>query len=1007
MRHGSAAVVWIWLLITIAVGRAARPTSGTPHHPAAAAAAAAAPNRRWTTTRQTGSKRGRRIVKTKNKNKTPVAKTETTSNRMAAERKGPKGPLSDATTRKHTKTVKRRKKKRRRLDQTMYEESHSTTSSTSRMETPNHAAPSRRKKKTKKRKRTVVRRPKPTAIEEEEVTFVSSDANTPARLSSRRKKRETNRRTSSSSSSSSSGGGDNHPSSLSSSCVLAPVSTDVTTAASTETAPTEIGVQNEKNTTTGLADHGENVGEAHTADDGMEPAEPINEEKEEGVTTETVVETRNGELVADTTVSSPHERIDFLTATATTRTEQEGSSSFLGDGKNCSGTTESTTTTGSDSIRSKEDGNTTKTTTIVNETATSNGPDIDCTTSTVGVDTAAIEDAENGLNHHTKLTIDTESSKEGSNRDWEEEEEAVVTNDDIDHSTEKGVQSDAPSTENESPGVELVEEIAPANDSRKGGNESSIETADESQVAGVASNNTNAAVDDEDSSDSESDDERLVSASPTSTAKNDEKEEKDAVNSSPVTESNSDSESVTKFAVSAKDIVVEETSDESDDEGDDSETKSVDSIQDDKPATVEVASRISTSEKMEMQDEKGGAFGVESEVVSGTLASGTSIDYKDGATAAARGGLVNVTRQDVAKAKDDDADLSVSVVTWNLAEESPSEEDASFIKRFRKLGDDRGRGSDIVLIAGQECENIKPRRTEGRRSREYRRLMIKMLGKKYIPIALHMLGGIQFGLFCKRSLLSDIEHISVADVTCGIGNIFHNKGAIAAFLTMKAKQPSNGRFSKSLRMLFVTSHMAAHVKNTEARNSDFWRIASELEAAAPPQFLPRKARKEGEKCSGSYLMESMDRVFFCGDLNYRLDLPREVTEHSIAEMARNSDSADALRSYLLRHDQLRAVMAEELAFPGLAEGRIIFPPTFKFDKDSDDYDTSHKQRIPAWTDRILFKPAGTRILEYDSVQTARHSDHRPVYATFRVSRLGRALTNKRKAKGKRNRKVQL
>jgi len=50
---------------------------------------------------------------------------------------------------------------------------------------------------------------------------------------------------------------------------------------------------------------------------------------------------------------------------------------------------------------------------------------------------------------------------------------------------------------------------------------------------------------------------------------------------------------------------------------------------------------------------------------------------------------------------DDDDDITVSVVTWNLAEESPSEQEATFIRRFRRSGDDRRKGSDIVLISGQ------------------------------------------------------------------------------------------------------------------------------------------------------------------------------------------------------------------------------------------------------------------------------------------------------------------
>jgi hypothetical protein len=359
-------------------------------------------------------------------------------------------------------------------------------------------------------------------------------------------------------------------------------------------------------------------------------------------------------------------------------------------------------------------------------------------------------------------------------------------------------------------------------------------------------------------------------------------------------------------------------------------------------------------------------------------------------------------------------DIQVSVVTWNLAEDSPEEEDARFIREFRKRGVD-GKGSDFVLISGQECENIKPRRTEGRRSREFRRLMVKMLGKRFVPIAIHQLGGIQFGLFCRRSILSEVESVSVADVTCGIGNVFHNKGGIAAFVQMKARNKADSilNHAKSVKMLFVTAHLAAHVKNAEARDADFWRIMTELEAQAPLSFVKQTA--DSEHSSGTELLGSADRLFFCGDLNYRLDLPREIMEHSIQQINelvnlgddQSTQKAKALRAALLRHDQLRSTMAARRAFVDLAEGEITFSPTFKFDKNSDDFDTSHKQRIPAWTDRILFKPIGTRVLEYKSVLDARQSDHRPVHATFRVNLEGREVPKSAKKRAKSKRKKPL
>ena len=302
-----------------------------------------------------------------------------------------------------------------------------------------------------------------------------------------------------------------------------------------------------------------------------------------------------------------------------------------------------------------------------------------------------------------------------------------------------------------------------------------------------------------------------------------------------------------------------------------------------------------------------------------------------------------------------------------------------------------------------------------------------MLGRKYVPLAIHSLGGVQFCLFCKRSILSEIESVSVADVACGIGNVFHNKGAIAAFVQIKARErkekvistdntdpPKALARAKSIRMLFVTAHMAAHVKNIEARNNDYWRIANELEDQAPSGFLPpRPANKfnpEGagaaEPGSGSHLMDSMDHVFFCGDLNYRIDLPRELAEHTVSEMVVQSETSagnssrevETLREKLLLHDQLLQTISDGRSFPGFAEGKISFPPTFKFDKTTKEYDTSHKQRIPAWTDRVLFKPFGVRVLEYSSVEDAPHSDHRPVYGQFRVCMQGRDLPSRRRCR---------
>eukprot|EP00979_Chaetoceros_neogracilis_P002536 scaffold433_cov260-Chaetoceros_neogracile.AAC.63 len=140
----------------------------------------------------------------------------------------------------------------------------------------------------------------------------------------------------------------------------------------------------------------------------------------------------------------------------------------------------------------------------------------------------------------------------------------------------------------------------------------------------------------------------------------------------------------------------------------------------------------------------------------------------------------------------------------------------------------------------------------------------------------------------------------------------------------------------------------------------------------------------------------MDHVVICGDLNYRLDLAREFAERTVNAIDKVKDETQAknIRTSLLRHDQLLRTISEGRAFTDFAEGEIQFPPTFKFDKGTLDYDTSHKQRIPAWTDRILFRPNGVQVHEYNSVQDAMHSDHRPVYATLSLNLVGKEVNTK-------------
>ncbi len=93
---------------------------------------------------------------------------------------------------------------------------------------------------------------------------------------------------------------------------------------------------------------------------------------------------------------------------------------------------------------------------------------------------------------------------------------------------------------------------------------------------------------------------------------------------------------------------------------------------------------------------------------------------------------------------------------------------------------------------------------------------------------------------------------------------------------------------------------------------------------------------------------------------------------------------------LLRKDQLMLVMCEGKAFSQLVERSPQFPPTFKFEENTNEYDM---KRRPAWCDRILFKAKTKTLknvqLELEQLSYKSHpnysiSDHKPVTSEFKI-----------------------
>ena len=118
-----------------------------------------------------------------------------------------------------------------------------------------------------------------------------------------------------------------------------------------------------------------------------------------------------------------------------------------------------------------------------------------------------------------------------------------------------------------------------------------------------------------------------------------------------------------------------------------------------------------------------------------------------------------------------------------------------------------------------------------------------------------------------------------------------------------------------------------------------------------------------------------DAVILLGDLNYRLDgLPDEAVAELLA--------ANELETLKL-HDQLHRHRRAGSVCWGLSEAPLTFGPTYKFAPDSCEYSGGGKGRVPAWTDRILFR-GDVSCKAYTAGMDVCGSDHKPVLALLLV-----------------------
>ena len=286
-------------------------------------------------------------------------------------------------------------------------------------------------------------------------------------------------------------------------------------------------------------------------------------------------------------------------------------------------------------------------------------------------------------------------------------------------------------------------------------------------------------------------------------------------------------------------------------------------------------------------------------------------------------------------------EVSIFVMTYNLADSDVPHGTFSFIPN----------GFDIYVLGFEEVGPFVPIACLAKQE-ELSNELRSYFGDGYKVITDKSMLAIKLFIAVKETISEDVVPTECFLVPTGADGQYGNKGAVAVSVNMfKSK------------ILFICSHFAPHKSAVQERNQNYKDIIAKI----------------AEYSNGVSPLDSHNYIMWFGDLNYRINM-----SYHEAKRYAMSGRLKELKVY----DQLLNEKSAMRVFNGFFEEEINFPPTYKFDKQSLNYDTSKKKRIPSYTDRILFYAKSRKTISvsnYSSEMSVLISDHRPVIANAKIT----------------------
>ena len=283
--------------------------------------------------------------------------------------------------------------------------------------------------------------------------------------------------------------------------------------------------------------------------------------------------------------------------------------------------------------------------------------------------------------------------------------------------------------------------------------------------------------------------------------------------------------------------------------------------------------------------------------------------------------------------------LSLTFLSWNIAGNLFSNSIIDDIKLI--LLDNPNLFCFCIQEIGPTEETTKFGIPE--RFNEWKTSLLNFLKPNYKLISSESCGGVVLFIFENLNCKINISYLETKFNFLGNEEIPPNKASICIKLLINSK----------LIFSIIGNHLEAYDEKYNIRNKQL------LEAIE--------------------LSKESDYIIILGDLNYRIDMNYERS----CNLSYNNNIKE-----LIKRDQLKRSISENIEFSNILEEEIQFLPTYKYDLNSNLYDTSEKKRIPSYTDRIIYIINNNNKLpiinNYNRIEN-KFSDHRAVYLKMLIN----------------------